>query len=129
HRTRQCAAASNERPELETKRAMNIAEAPPALARRDALCSSQPLRQARVFRLQMALQHRQHARHSGQHRNALTLYRLDEPRRCEPALEVNLRSKDRRNPKSHRLPKDMAQRQRVEKTQRMNQPFVAHVAT
>src|ERR1700692_1489507 len=41
---------------------------------------------------------------------------------------MNLSRKDRWNPKPHCLPEDMAQRQRVEKTQRMNQPFITHIA-
>ena len=75
----------------------------------------------------MRFQHSQNARHRGQHRNALAVDLLDQPRRCQPALEMHLGLEKRRNPKAHGLAEDVAQRQRVQNAQRMNQPLVAHV--
>ena len=52
---------------------------------------------------------------------------LDELRRGQAALKVQLGGEDRWNPQAHGLAEDVAQRQRVQNAQRMNQPLVAHV--
>ena len=76
---------------------------------------------------QMSLEQRHHARHRGQHRNALALDGLDQPRGHQTALEVNLGGKDGRNPQPHHLPEDVAQRQRLQKAEWMHQPLPAQI--
>ena len=75
----------------------------------------------------MGLEQRQNARHGGQHGDALAADELDEARRGEAALEVQLGAEDGRDPEAHGLAEDMAQRQRVQNAQRMDEPLVAHV--
>ena len=75
----------------------------------------------------MGLEQRQDARHGGQHGDALAVDQLDEPRRGEAAFEVQLGGKDGWDPEAHGLAEDVAQRQRVQNAQRMDEPLVAHV--
>ena len=78
-------------------------------------------------RFQMGLEEGQNARHGSQNGDALGADQFNDVRRGEPALEVQLGPEDGRDPESHGLAEDMAQRQRVQNAQRMNQPLVAHV--
>ena len=128
-RPRQRAAAGDHRPELQAEGAMRIAEAPPAPRHAHLLLRrGHALRQAGQSGFQMRLQQRHHARHRGQHADALALHGLDQPRGHQTALEVRLGGKDGRNPQPHRLPEDVAQRQRFQNAQWMHQqPLPAHV--
>ena len=75
----------------------------------------------------MRLEQRQHPRHSGQHGDALAANNLNQSGRSQPALKVQFRLKDGGYPQTHRLPVDMAQRQRVQNAQRVHQSFVAKI--
>ena len=75
----------------------------------------------------MGLEQRQHARHGGQHGDALAVDQLDEPRSGEAALKVQFGGKDGWHPEAHGLAEDVAQRQRVQYAQRMDEALVAHV--
>jgi hypothetical protein len=48
-------------------------------------------------------------------------------RRLQAAFEMHLGGHQRRNPQAHELPEDMAERQRVQKAQRMHQALVAQI--
>ena len=106
---------------------MNAAKAPPALPGANPPGGGDPIGQAGLAGLQMSLQQRHHARHGGQHRDALAVDGLDNPLRHKTALEVKLGGINGRNPQAHRLPEDVAQRQRMQNAQRMDQPLIAHV--
>ena len=50
-----------------------------------------------------------------------------EPRRCQPALEMHLGPQKRWNPNAQGLAEDVAQRQRMQNAQRMDESLVPHV--
>ena len=65
--------------------------------------------------------------HSGKNGDALAADGLNEPWRNQAALEVKLGGIDGWNPQAHGLAEDVAQRQRLEDAEGMDQPLVAHV--
>ncbi len=75
----------------------------------------------------MRFEQRQHARHGGQHRNALAADGLNQLGRHQATLEMHLGGKDGWDPQPHHLAEDMAQRQGVQKTQGMEGLLIAHV--
>ena len=75
----------------------------------------------------MRLKQGQDAGHGGEDRDALAADELDEARRGEAAFEMELGGEDGRNPEAHGLAEDVAERQRVQNAQRMDEPLVAHV--
>jgi hypothetical protein len=83
--------------------------------------------QAGQSRLQVHPEQRQYSRHCGQHGDALSPDGFHQPGRDQPALKVQFRPIDRRDPQPHGLAKHMAQRQRVQNAQRVDQPLIAHV--
>ncbi len=78
-------------------------------------------------RFQVHLEQRQNPGHGGQHADAFAANRLNQPGRDQFVFEVQLGGKDRRNPQPHGLAEDVAQRQRVQNAEGMDQPLVAQV--
>ena len=76
---------------------------------------------------EVRLQQRVDARHGGQHGDALAADGFNKARRHQAAFKVQLGAEDVRHPQAHGLAEDVAQRQRVQNAQRMDQPLVAQV--
>ncbi len=108
---------------------MHLAKAPPAPQPVEllGLSCSDAFGEAGVRGFKMRLEQRQNARHGGQHGDALG---CGSSRSCaaRPGGSQNApRRGEWRNPEAHGLAEDVAQRQRVQNAQRMNEPLIAHV--
>ena len=127
-RSGQRAAAGNNRPELQSELAMHSQEAHPAPRRAKlSLRAGHALRESLMRGFKMRLEQSQHARNSREHGDALLANHLNKSGSSQAALKMQLRFENRRNPKPHGLPVDVAQRQGVKNAQRVHQLFVAHV--
>ena len=102
-------------------------EAPPAPERRDLLGGVEPVLERRVETREMAAQQLQHARHSGQHGDALVMDELDEARRIQTGFEVDLGGEQGWHPEAHELAEDVRERQGVEEAERVEGALVAAV--
>ena len=76
---------------------------------------------------QMGLEQRQHPGYGGQHGDALAVDGFNEPLCHQAIFKVQLGGEDGRNPQTHGLAEDVAQRQRVQNAQGMDQPLVAKI--
>ena len=77
--------------------------------------------------LDLALQRFENARHRNQNRDALAPYRRNDFRRIERILKMNAAPKQRRDPYAHELPENVARRNEVQKTERVNKSFPLEV--
>src|SRR6185437_7385736 len=71
----------------------------------------------------MPPQQMQHARYRNQHGDAVPLDDVGDARGIELVREVDLSAQESRRPQAHELAEDVAQRQRVQKAQRMKRPL------
>ena len=124
---RQGSSSRDESPEFKTQAAMHGAEAPPPFPDRLAPGGGQTLRKPRKLRLQPASQQIEHPRNRRQNRDPLLVHEPGQARRLQAVFKVDLRCQQRRNPQPHELAKDVAERQRMQNAQRMNQALVAQV--
>jgi len=72
-------------------------------------------------------QQRQNSRHGRQHRDPLSADGLHQPGRHQSALKVQFRPVNGRDPQPHGLAKHVAQRQRVQNPQRVDQTHIAQI--
>ncbi len=130
-RSREGAAAGDQRPELEAEGAMNVAEAPPAQpggnTGRGAFGAGGALGEAGQGGFKVGLDQRVQPRHGGQHGDALAADGLNDAGSDQAAFEVKLGLIDGRNPEAHGLAEDVAQRQGVENAQGMDEALVAQI--
>ena len=122
---RQRRRADDERPELQTKRPVHAAVAPPAAGDRDARPAA-----ARGFRERahdVFAQHVEDLRHAHEHRHAPRLDQPDDVVRIEAAREDHRAAHHRRHGGRHRLAEHVAERQQVHEPQRMKRLAVVPV--
>ena len=110
---------------------MDIAETSPAPQDRDTGCGSLgtggTLGEAGQGGFKMRLEEGQDAGDGCQHRDALPPDGLNQARGYQAAFKVQLGCVDGRNPQAHGLAEDVAQGQRVQDAQRMDQTYIAQV--
>ena len=106
---------------------MHVAEAPPPAP--DALPCEASRRSGRWgTRASSSARSRSRTRGTAsQYGDAVAADQLQQARRLQTAFEMHLRGHQRRNPQSHELPEDMAERQRVQEAQRMHDALVGQI--
>src|ERR1019366_3805836 len=125
-------AAGNKCPELPAELPANFAKRPPEsqvvllLGWLKPPPASLPLSAVLQIAFDLLLQRLQHTGHTYQNRYALSPDRMDHFRRLQLFLKNYRRAQQRRQKHSQKLPKHMAQRQEVQKPQRMHEPLILH---
>ena len=119
--------ATDDRPELQPQCPMDPAKTPPVPPGRLAPSGLNFAGQLWIFPQQMRPQELQHPGYGRQHRDPLPPDRRHQPRRLQLRLEMHLGRQQGRHPKAHKLPKHMAQRKTMQKSQRVHPPLIAQV--
>ncbi len=130
-RGRQRSAAADNGPELESERRMNITKAPPAQRDGNPRCrafgADGALGQAGQGCFKMSFEQSDDTGNGGKYGDALAADGANEARRGQAALEVELGPIDGRNPEAHGLAKDVAEGQRVQDAQGVDEPQVTQI--
>ena len=106
---------------------MHSSEAPPAPPEFLPGCLFYFLRELRIDRQKMRAQQIQHARHAGDDGNSFAMDGLDEALRLQARFIVHFGAEERWNPQGHELAEDVAERQRVQKMQRVKDALVLQI--
>ena len=75
----------------------------------------------------LAAEQIEHPGNRRHHRDPLLVHKPHQAWRLQAVFEVDLRRQQRRNPQAHELAKNVAERQRMQNAQRMNEALVAQV--
>src|SRR5208283_3387184 len=102
---------------------MHVAKAPPVGPKPFAVCRLQPRGKIVNPCFELSLEQVEDARDGDQHGDAPAADQLQQARRLKAVLKMHFGGQQRRNPQSHELPKDMTQRERVQKTKWMKGPL------
>src|ERR1700722_18070435 len=124
---RQSSAARHERPEFKSQTPMNGTEAPPTFTNRLTPGGSQALRQFGKLAHQPGAEQIEYPGNSRQNGNALPVHKLRQAWRLQPVFKMDFRDQQRGYPQTHELTKHMAERQRMQNAQGVNQALVAQV--